>query len=198
MANRKSGILLHPSSLPSAFGVGDFGQAAYTFLDRLAEAKQTLWQILPLVPTDAGGSPYSSASAFAGNPLLISPELLLEEGLLSEADLQNASVPPAARVDYEKCGGGQAAPARKRPFKPFSKRRLLRIMPSFRLKIAYWLADYALYTALKQHFLSVRATEEATEGFDLFCEELCRAFPSYGKKLHEYYAMPSGSPFHAD
>lgn len=73
MANRKSGILLHPSSLPSAFGVGDFGQAAYTFLDRLAEAKQTLWQILPLVPTDAGGSPYSSASAFAGNPLLISP-----------------------------------------------------------------------------------------------------------------------------
>lgn len=54
MANRKSGILLHPSSLPSAFGVGDFGQAAYTFLDRLAEAKQTLWQILPLVPTDAG------------------------------------------------------------------------------------------------------------------------------------------------
>ena len=102
MANRKSGILLHPSSLPSTFGVGDFGQAAYTFLDRLAEAKQTLWQILPLVPTDAGGSPYSSASAFAGNPLLISPELLLEEGLLSEADLQNASVPPAARVDYEK------------------------------------------------------------------------------------------------
>ena len=102
MANRKSGILLHPSSLPSAFGVGDFGQAAYTFLDRLAEAKQTLWQILPLVPTDAGGSPYSSASAFAGNPLLISPELLLEEGLLSEADLQNASVPPAARGDYEK------------------------------------------------------------------------------------------------
>lgn len=73
MANRKSGILLHPSSLPSAFGVGDFGQAAYTFLDRLAEATQTLWQILPLVPTDAGGSPYSSASAFAGNPLLISP-----------------------------------------------------------------------------------------------------------------------------
>lgn len=60
MANRKSGILLHPSSLPSAFGVGDFGQAAYTFLDRLAEAKQTLWQILPLVPTDAGGSPYST------------------------------------------------------------------------------------------------------------------------------------------
>lgn len=121
MANRKSGILLHPSSLPSAFGVGDFGQAAYTFLDRLAEAKQTLWQILPLVPTDAGGSPYSSASAFAGNPLLISPELLLEEGLLSEADLQNASVPPAARVDYEKAAAVKL-PLLEKAFQAFQQK----------------------------------------------------------------------------
>ena len=116
MANRKSGILLHPSSLPSAFGVGDFGQAAYTFLDRLAEAKQTLWQILPPVPTDAGGSPYSSASAFAGNPLLISPELLLE-GLITKK---------RRRSSY---------PCSKRPFKPFSKRKPLRIMPPFRLRM---------------------------------------------------------------
>ena len=84
MANRKSGILLHPSSLPSAFGVGDFGQAAYTFLDRLAEAKQTLWQILPLVPPDAGGSPYSSASAFAGNPGAASGRRSLERSGLAE------------------------------------------------------------------------------------------------------------------
>ena len=102
MANRKSGILLHPSSLPSAFGVGDFGQAAYTFLDRLAEAKQTLWQILPLVPTDAGGSPYSSASAFAGNPLLISPELLLKAGLLEQADLSQLPDFNPDRVDYDR------------------------------------------------------------------------------------------------
>ena len=109
MANRKSGILLHPSSLPSAFGVGDFGQAAYTFLDRLAEAKQTLWQILPLVPTDAGGSPYSSASAFAGNPL--------PQGLITKK---------RRRSSY---------PCSKRPFKPFSKRKPLRIMPPFRLRM---------------------------------------------------------------
>ena len=185
MANRKSGILLHPSSLPSAFGVGDFGQAAYTFLDRLAEAKQTLWQILPLVPTDAGGSPYSSASAFAGNPLLISPELLLEEGLLSETDLQNASVPPAARVDYEKAAAVKL-PLLEKAFQAFQQKEAPADYAAFQAENAYWLADYALYTALKQHFLSVRATEEATEGFDLFCEE-CAGLSLPTEKLHEYY-----------
>ena len=185
MANRKSGILLHPSSLPSAFGVGDFGQAAYTFLDRLAEATQTLWQILPLVPTDAGGSPYSSASAFAGNPLLISPELLLEEGLLSEADLQNASVPPAARVDYEKAAAVKL-PLLEKAFQAFQQKEAPADYAAFQAENAYWLADYALYTALKQHFLSVRATEEAAEGFDLFCEE-CAGLSLSEEKLHEYY-----------
>jgi len=193
MANRKSGILLHPSSLPSAFGVGDFGQAAYTFLDRLAEAKQTLWQILPLVPTDAGGSPYSSASAFAGNPLLISPELLLEEGLLSEADLQNASVPPAARVDYEKAAAVKL-PLLEKAFQAFQQKDTPADYAAFQAENAYWLADYALYTALKQHFLSVRATEEATEGFDLFCEE-CAGLSLPTEKLHEYYDNASWVSF---
>lgn len=193
MANRKSGILLHPSSLPSAFGVGDFGQAAYTFLDRLAEAKQTLWQILPLVPTDAGGSPYSSASAFAGNPLLISPELLLEEGLLSEADLQNASVPPAARVDYEKAAAVKL-PLLEKAFQAFQQKEAPADYAVFQAENAYWLADYALYTALKQHFLSVRATEEATEGFDLFCEE-CAGLSLPTEKLHEYYDNASWVSF---
>ena len=193
MANRKSGILLHPSSLPSAFGVGDFGQAAYTFLDRLAEAKQTLWQILPLVPTDASGSPYSSASAFAGNPLLISPELLLEEGLLSEADLQNASVPPAARVDYEKAAAVKL-PLLEKAFQAFQQKEAPADYAAFQAENAYWLADYALYTALKQHFLSVRATEEATEGFDLFCEE-CAGLSLPTEKLHEYYDNASWVSF---
>lgn len=193
MANRKSGILLHPSSLPSAFGVGDFGQAAYTFLDKLAEAKQTLWQILPLVPTDAGGSPYSSASAFAGNPLLISPELLLEEGLLSEADLQNASVPPAARVDYEKAAAAKL-PLLEKAFQAFQAKEKPADYGAFQSENAYWLEDYALYTALKQHFLSVRATEEASEGFDLFCEE-CAELSLPEEKLHEYYDNASWVSF---
>ena len=165
--------------------MGDFGQAAYTFLDRLAEANQTLWQILPLVPTDAGGSPYSSASAFAGNPLLISPELLLEEGLLSEADLQNASVPPAARVDYEKAAAVKL-PLLEKAFQAFQQKEAPADYAAFQAENAYWLADYALYTALKQHFLSVRATEEAAEGFDLFCEE-CAGLSLSEEKLHEYY-----------
>ena len=81
---RLSGILLHVTSLPSYGGVGDFGPAAYAFIDFLAQAKQRLWQVLPLSPTGYGNSPYSALSAFAGNPLLISLEKLVEKGWLDE------------------------------------------------------------------------------------------------------------------
>src|ERR1700679_444667 len=82
---RASGILLHPSSLPSHGGVGDFGPAAYAFADFLAAAKQGLWQVLPLGPLGHGDSPYSSTSAFAGNPLLISLERLADRGWIDRA-----------------------------------------------------------------------------------------------------------------
>lgn len=96
---RLSGILLHPTSLPARGGIGDFGPAAYEFLDFLAAARQGLWQVLPLGPLGAGGSPYSSTSAFAGNPLLISLERLAERGWIDAARL--ASLPaPGARVDF--------------------------------------------------------------------------------------------------
>src|SRR5438105_4265520 len=85
---RTSGILLHPTSLPGSFGIGDFGPAAYQFADFLTEAEQSLWQVLPLGPTGYGDSPYQCFSAFAGNPLLISPEYLMKEGLLSNDDLR--------------------------------------------------------------------------------------------------------------
>ncbi len=77
---RSAGILLHPTSLPSKFGIGDLGKDAYRFIDFLAETKQKLWQILPLGPTSFGDSPYQCLSAFAGNPLLISFEKLVEMG----------------------------------------------------------------------------------------------------------------------
>ena len=83
VSDRLSGILLHVTSLPSYGGVGDFGPAAYAFVDFLAAAKQRLWQVLPLSPTGYGGSPYSALSAFAGNPLLISLERLAEDGWIS-------------------------------------------------------------------------------------------------------------------
>src|SRR3954447_14462994 len=81
--DRLSGVLLHVTSLPSYGGVGDFGPAAYAFVDFLVSAKQRLWQVLPLSPTGYGSSPYSALSAFAGNPLLISLESLVEDGWLS-------------------------------------------------------------------------------------------------------------------
>jgi 4-alpha-glucanotransferase len=81
---RSSGLLLHISSLPSYGGIGDFGPAAYAFADFLAAAKQRLWQVLPLSPTGYGNSPYAALSAFAGNPLLISLEKLVEAGWLSD------------------------------------------------------------------------------------------------------------------
>ena len=87
---RATGILLHPSSLPSRGGIGDFGPAAYEFVDFLAAARQGLWQVLPLGPLGYGYSPYSSISAFAGNPLLISLERLAERGWLEDSRLQGA------------------------------------------------------------------------------------------------------------
>src|SRR5215831_634829 len=83
-SDRLSGILLHVTSLPSYGGIGDFGPAAYAFVDFLAAAKQRLWQVLPLSPTGYGNSPYSALSAFAGNPLLISVERLVDEGWLAK------------------------------------------------------------------------------------------------------------------
>ena len=96
---RSSGILLHPTSLPGRFGVGDLGPEAYEFVDWLAAAGQTFWQIMPLGPTGYGDSPYSSFSAFAGNTLLVSPEKLSESGLLAESDIQNTPDLPAGRAE---------------------------------------------------------------------------------------------------
>src|SRR5271163_950266 len=88
---RVAGILLHPTSLPSRGGIGDFGPAAYQFVDSLAAARQGLWQVLPLGPVGYGNSPYSSISAFAGNPLLISLERLASRGWIDPAKLSSSS-----------------------------------------------------------------------------------------------------------
>ncbi len=86
---RSAGVLLHPTSLPGKFGIGDLGYEAYNFVNFLESAGQKLWQVFPLGPTGYGDSPYQCFSAFAGNPLLVSPEKLKEDGLLSDNDLQN-------------------------------------------------------------------------------------------------------------
>src|SRR3954470_17485052 len=97
---RASGVLLHVTSLPSPYGIGDVGPGALAWVDRLCEAGQTWWQALPLGPTGYGNSPYQSLSSFAGNGLLISPDNLIEDGLLQVSECEGQSF-SAAIIDYD-------------------------------------------------------------------------------------------------
>ena len=99
--HRSAGVLLHVTSLPSPYGIGDLGPAAFAWVDRLHEAGQRWWQALPLGPTGCGNSPYSSLSSFAGNALLVSPDLLIEDGLLSPSDCDEGRCLPKSAVDFD-------------------------------------------------------------------------------------------------
>lgn len=150
MDKRGSGILLHFTSLPSAFGVGDLGPWAYRFADFLAESKQRLWQCLPLNPTECefGNSPYHSTSAFAFNPLLISPELLVHDGFLSREELEPLPVFPQERVDYP-----AVTAYKKRLFSCAFRRFRAGNEPvgyrDFCERNRSWLNHFALFAALK-------------------------------------------------
>src|SRR6266850_1485125 len=98
---RAAGVLLHVTSLPSAYGIGDVGPVAFSWVDRLHEAGQSWWQALPLGPTGYGNSPYQSLSSFAGNGLLVSPDLLIEEGLLRSRDGQDGRNFSKSAVDFD-------------------------------------------------------------------------------------------------
>ena len=151
---RSSGVLLHITSLPSRFGIGDLGPAAYGFIDRAAETGLSYWQVLPLNPTvlQLGSSPYHSPSGFAGNVQFISPELLMEAGWVSEIDLENAPDFPVDRTDYS------AVYSWKQrlfdiAFRHF--RNTAPLSPEFEefLEIhSSWLEDYALFRALKDKY----------------------------------------------
>ena len=150
---RYSGVLAHPTSFPSPYGIGDFGKGAYDFIDFLAESGQHLWQILPMVPiTSFGNSPYQGYSVFAGEPLLISPELLLKAGLLEQGDLQNIPNFDPGRVDYDRVREYKY-PLYKKAFECFEKSEdsdLQKNYDEFCQKNEDWLADYCLYMALKE------------------------------------------------
>jgi 4-alpha-glucanotransferase len=148
---RSSGILLHPTSFPGRFGIGDLGLEAYRFIDFLRESGQQYWQVLPLGPTGYGNSPYASFSALAGNPLLISPDKLVEQGWLAQEDFANLPTFESSKVDYDKvrpikiellkkaCENfkNQASPIQQTEFAGFCDSK------------AYWLDDYAAFMALK-------------------------------------------------
>ena len=95
---RASGVLLHVTSLPSPYGIGDLGPSAFEWIDRLAAAEQSWWQVLPLGPTGYGHSPYQALSSFAANPLIISPDLLVEQGLLHPNDLGGRDFPSLSQA----------------------------------------------------------------------------------------------------
>jgi len=144
VSSRSAGILLHPTSLPGPYGIGELGPEALRFVRFLEEAGQRLWQTLPLGPTGDSGSPYSAYSAFAGNPLLISTERLVEEGLL-KAGLPKAASGP---VDYP----AVMAVKEKRLREAFGRARPGKELEEFREGHRAWLGDYALYAALKRKF----------------------------------------------
>lgn len=151
MSERYSGILLHPTSLPSPYGIGDLGKGAYEFVDYLVEAGQKLWQTLPLGPTGFGDSPYQSFSAFAGQRLLISPQLLVQDGLLWVEDVQDVPDFSPRQVDY-----GWVLDYKNQLFeKAFNRFRngaapdLMDQYEAFCKENEEWLPDYAFFMACK-------------------------------------------------
>ena len=147
---RRAGLLLHVTSLPGPHGIGDLGPAAHAWVDALARAGQTFWQTLPLAPPGDGNSPYQAFSAFAGNPLLISPDLLVRDGLLRRNDLEPS--PAGPRVDFERVGPSKwrlLALAWERFNSGGASRSLRSAFDRFRREHASWLDDYGLFMALK-------------------------------------------------
>src|ERR1044072_3640188 len=143
---RLSGVLLHPTSFPGPYGIGDLGPEAYKFVDFLVAAGQSLWQVLPLGPTGYGDSPYACYSAFAGNTLLVSPEQLIKEGLLDSAPTLTSD-----RVNF-----GEAHKLKDqilhRAYERYTKTTdtsLRSAFETFAQNQAHWLEDYALFRALK-------------------------------------------------
>lgn len=149
--SRLSGILVHPTSFPSPYGIGDLGPGAYEFIDFLHETGQRLWQVLPLGPTGFGDSPYQGFSAFAGQPLIISPDKLVKQGLLTQADFQNMPQWDPRRVDYGPAIQFKTSLLRKawQAFYHTPDKTLVEEFEEYCESEKDWLEDYALFMACK-------------------------------------------------
>jgi 4-alpha-glucanotransferase len=157
---RASGILVHPTSFPSPYGMGDLGWGAYQFVDFMQDAKQKLWQVLPLGPTGFGDSPYQSFSSFAGNHYLISPDKLREDGWLSDHDLHDVPWFNPRAVDFGAVINYKMGLLRKayENFKANATGPQKSKVTRFCNKNESWLEDYALFYALKDHFGGIEWT----------------------------------------
>jgi len=152
---RSAGILMHISSLPSDYGIGDIGKNAKNFIDFLYQSRQKFWQILPINPTKAenGHSPYSSNSAMAGNVLLISPDGLHADNLLSAKALAKANLPSSDKIDFIKVESAKRELLEQAylNFKKLSNQSLEKAFSAFCITESSWLDNFSIYTALKQH-----------------------------------------------
>ncbi|MCR5688190.1 MAG: 4-alpha-glucanotransferase [Lachnospiraceae bacterium] len=154
---RKSGVLMPIASLPGKYGIGTFGKESYAFVDRLSEAGQSCWQILPLGPTSYGDSPYQSFSTFAGNPYFIDPDILVSEGLLTEKEAKAYECANTGKIDYEmlyntrfemlKKAFGRFVPEKEKGYGRFCRQN------------RKWLDEYALYMAVKNTYGGASFTE---------------------------------------
>ncbi|MFA8341808.1 MAG: 4-alpha-glucanotransferase [Rhodothermaceae bacterium] len=151
--NRSAGMLLHPTSLPGPYGIGDLGYEAFKFIDFMKEAGQKLWQVFPLGPTGFGDSPYQCFSAFAGNPLLISPDILVEEKLLDVSDLQGIPHFDVNNVQFGEVINFKHSLLEK-AFNNSIERdiRFPEEFEEFCNKNEFWLEDFALFMAGKKHY----------------------------------------------
>jgi 4-alpha-glucanotransferase len=149
--NRASGVLLHLTSLPSRYGIGDLGKEAYNFIDFLKKANQKLWQILPLNPPDYEGSPYKCLSAFAGNTLLISIDKLIEDGLLKVEEATNVPNFPETKIGFPEVIKFKNELFLK-AFNRFDELAEGDRYTQFKEENEYWLSDFCFYMALKEHF----------------------------------------------
>ena len=178
---RMAGVLLHPTALPSRFGIGDLGPSAHRFLDWLAAAGQQVWQMLPVNPPGHGNSPYAAPSTFAGSPLLISPEVLKDLNLLTADEIEAAAreTPASGPVDFA-AAAAQKRALLERAFRRFQASGGQRKLGELRIAEASWLTDYALFMALK---------EEDSRHFSEWSPELARhakgAFSAAERRLSD-------------
>ncbi len=182
ISRRSSGILFHPSSLPSRGGIGDFGPAAYEFADWLAAAKQTLWQVLPLGPLGFGNSPYSCTSAFAGNTMLISADRLVNHGLLDQEQVD--SLPDGdSPVDYESVRAHKLPLLREAADRFFAQPNadLRRGYDTFCKENEKWLEDYVLFSVLSDKY--------PNQTWEAWPPELAKREPAALKKIGKKMAQ---------
>ncbi len=174
---RSSGILMPIFSLPSPYGIGTIGKAAYDFIDFLSDAGQAWWQILPVGPTSVGNSPYQSPSAYAGNPYFIDLDLLIADNLLTEkevTDFEWGTDP--AKVDYNCLYNSRLDLLKKAVQRGWDRDREL--VKNFEEENRHWLPDYALYMSLKRHFSMLSWPDWPEEDIRMHREEAVERYRS--------------------